>query len=91
MVAYTGYESDDRVRRYAETLVKRGYRVDAVALRQEGQSPRDIINGVRVFRIQRRVRNEKSKFAYLMKLILFFLRSALFLTKEHIKTIFFTH
>ena len=91
MVAYTGYESDDRVRRYAETLVKRGYRVDAVALRQEDQSPRDIINGVRVFRIQRRVRNEKSKFAYLMKLILFFLRSALFLTKEHIKTIFFSH
>jgi glycosyltransferase involved in cell wall biosynthesis len=83
MVAYTLYESDNRVRRYAETLVKRGYQVDAVALREVGQSKDvTILNGVRLFRIQSRVRNEKGKFAYLSKLILFFLRSMFFLTRE---------
>ena len=33
MVAYTAYESDNRVRRYAETLAKRGDHVDVIAIR----------------------------------------------------------
>ncbi|HUY12931.1 MAG TPA: glycosyltransferase family 4 protein [Terriglobia bacterium] len=86
MVAYTFYEADNRVRRYAETLAKRGYGVDVVALRREGQSKRqETINGVRVFRIQRRIKNEKNKLAYLAKLLLFFLRSMFILTREQIK------
>jgi glycosyltransferase involved in cell wall biosynthesis len=85
MVAYTGYESDNRVRRYAEALAQRGDTVDVVALRLEGQSSKDVLNGVRIFRIQRRVRNEKGRFAYLGKLLLFFLRSMLFLTREQIR------
>ena len=32
MIAYTAYESDNRVRRYAETLAKRGDHVDIIAL-----------------------------------------------------------
>jgi glycosyltransferase involved in cell wall biosynthesis len=85
MVAYTFYEGDNRVRRYAETLAKRGDQVDVVALRQKGQSATDVINGVRLFRIQRRSLTEKNKFAYLAKLMLFFLRSMVFLTREQIK------
>src|SRR3984957_17327642 len=85
MVAYTFYEADNRVRRYAEALVKRGDRVDVVALRQEGQPETGVINGVRIFRIQRRIVSEKNKFAYLAKLTLFFLRSMAFLTKEQLK------
>lgn len=85
MVAYTFYEADNRVRRYAEALAKRGDRVDVVALRQEGQPETDVINGVRIFRIQRRTVSEKNKFAYLAKLTLFFLRSMAFLTKEQLK------
>ena len=69
MVGYTFYESDNRVRRYAETLARRGDSVDVVSLRQEGQSPKAVINGVNVFRIQRRVLNEKGRFAYLGKLL----------------------
>jgi len=80
------YDSDNRVRRYAETLVKHGYRVDAVSLRREGQAVRNnIVNGVRVFRVQTRVKNEKGRFDYLAKLILFFWRSLFFLTREHMK------
>jgi glycosyltransferase involved in cell wall biosynthesis len=82
MVAYTFYEADNRVRRYAETLAKRGDRVDVVALRQEGQAASEVINGVRVFRIQRRIVSEKNKFTYLAKLSLFFIRSMAFLTRE---------
>lgn len=86
MVAYTFYEADNRVRRYAETLVKQGYRVDAVALWRKGQSKEEVvINGVRVFRIQRRIKNEKGSLTYLSKLLLFFLRSMFILTREQIK------
>lgn len=85
MVAYTFYEGDNRVRRYAETLAKRGDQVDVIALRQKGQSATDVINGVRLFRIQRRSLTERNKFAYLAKLMLFFLRSMVFLTREQIK------
>lgn len=59
MVAYTFYEVDNRVRRYAEALARRGDRVDVIALRQEGQLEREVIDGVRIFRIQRRVLDEK--------------------------------
>ena len=79
MLAYTFYEQDNRVRRYAETLAKRGDRVDVVALRMEGQSSEEIVGGVHVYRIQRRVVNEKGKFTYLGRLLLFFLRSFFFL------------
>lgn len=85
MVAYTFYEADNRVRRYAEALAKRGDRVEVIALRQEGQPETSVINGVRIFRIQRRTVSEKNKFAYLAKLTLFFLRSMAFLTKEQFK------
>jgi glycosyltransferase involved in cell wall biosynthesis len=86
MVSYSMYDSDSRVRRYAETLVKQGYRVDAVALRREKQGTKNsFLNGVRVFRVQSRVKSEKSKFTYLAKLILFFIRSLIFLTAEQLK------
>jgi glycosyltransferase involved in cell wall biosynthesis len=85
MVGYTFYESDNRVRRYAETLARRGDNVDVVSLRQEGQSSKDVINGVNVFRIQRRVVSEKGRFTYLGKLLLFFMRSMFFLTREQIR------
>lgn len=84
MLAYSFYESDNRVRRYAETLARDGYQVDAVVLRQDGQSRFDVVNGVRVCRIQRRVRDEKSKLSYLIKLLGFFLNSSGFVTKEHL-------
>lgn len=80
MVAYTFYEEDNRVRRYAEALAKRGDRVDVIALRKQGQPAEDMLNGVRVYRIQSRVVNEKSKFTYLARILGFFLRSMLFLS-----------
>ena len=85
MVAYTFYEGDNRVRRYAETLVKRGDHVDAIVLRRKGQTPFEIVKGVHVYRIQERVRDESGPFSYLTKLLSFFVRSAWTLAVHHFK------
>src|ERR1035437_9850307 len=84
MVAYTFYETDNRVRRYAEALVKRGDQVDAIALARDGQPSFEIIQGVRVFRVQKRVIDETGPMSYLVKLLLFFFRSAWILTVKHL-------
>ena len=86
MLAYTFYETDSRVRRYAESLAKRGDRVDVVALRREGQASNDVINGVRIYRIQKRIKNEKGKVAYLFRLLRFFIRSSIFVTLRHMRS-----
>ena len=85
MLAYAFYESDNRVRRYAETLVREGHQVDAVALRKIGQPCYESLNGVKIYRIQERVRNEKGKLSYLYRLLKFFFNSALFISKQHLR------
>ena len=86
MVGYTFYEFDNRVRRYAETLAKRGDQVDVIALRRQGQSPEEVINGVHVFRIQERIVNETAKLSYLLRSLLFFFRSMLFLITRQLRS-----
>lgn len=85
MVAYSFYEKDNRVRRYAETLAKRGDRVDVLSLRSEGQPFIEMVDGVRVYRIQKRRVSEKGKLSYLGKLLLFFFRSLGFLSWKHLQ------
>jgi glycosyltransferase involved in cell wall biosynthesis len=85
MLGYTFYERDNRVRRYAEALVDRGFRVDVIALQAEGQPKEGWVSGVRVIRLQKRAAREKSKFSYLSKLLLFFVRSMMVLTREQIR------
>ena len=85
MIAYTFYESDNRVRRYAEALAKRGDRVDAIALRREGQPAFEIIRGVRVFRVQTRRIDERGPVSYLRKLLMFFVRSMWLVTLNNLK------
>lgn len=76
MVAYTFYEGDNRVRRYAESLAARGDHVDVIALRQEGSGPRAHLRGVNVYKIQRRHVNERKRTDYLFRLAAFMIRSA---------------
>ncbi|MDG5816871.1 glycosyltransferase family 4 protein [Chitinispirillales bacterium ANBcel5] len=85
MVAYTFYEGDNRVRRYAETLVRRGYTVDAIVLRQNGSKPLLNVSGVNVYKIQKRSIDEKRKVDYLLKLLLFLFKSAFTLSRLHLK------
>lgn len=85
MVAYTFYETDTRVRMYAEALAQRGDDVDVVALGKYDQQPSEIIRGVNVFRIQRRTRNERTKAVYLLRLVKFLLLSAATLSLKHLR------
>ena len=85
MVAYAFYETDNRIRRYAETLAKRGDDVDAVVLGREGQPSYEVIQGVHVYRIQKRIRNESSPISYLFKILMFFIRSTWVLAIRHLK------
>jgi len=83
MMAYTFYENDNRVKRYAEALARRGDEVDIIALRQPGQPRFERKNGINIYRIQKRVINEKAKFTYLYRLLRFLIVSAYHLTKHH--------
>jgi glycosyltransferase involved in cell wall biosynthesis len=84
MLAYTSYEGDNRVRRYAETLTKRGDLVDVIALDASHiQGHEKEINGVTVYRIQKRDHNERSKWTYAWRLVCFLVRSSAALTRFH--------
>ena len=83
MVAYTHYEGDTRVMRYAESLAARGDRVDVLALRRQDDEPDVVMNGVNVTKVQTRVRDEKGKTSYLSRLLAFLSRSAWILEKRH--------
>jgi len=83
MLSYSYYDVDARVSRYAETLARRGDRVDVISLGLEGQGGFARINGVNVFRIQKRERNEKGKLQFLTRLLRFFAASSIFLSRRH--------
>jgi len=85
MLAYAFYENDGRVMRYAETLVNEGADVEAIVLRRGLQPVEEVINGVRVLRIQRREKNEHGKYAYFSRVLRFFLRSMIEITRRHLK------
>jgi len=85
MPTYSFYESDNRVRRYAETLVKEGNSVEVFCLWKKGQASSETIKGVQVHRIQQRTKNETSRFSYLGKLLLFLINSGTHLTIGHIR------
>lgn len=85
MVAYTFYASDNRVRRYAETLAQAGWSVDAIVLETPDFPKTFNLKGVRVLGIQKRIKNEKHSLTYLFRLGYFLIKSAMVLTIEHIK------
>jgi len=85
MLAYTFYENDGRVMRYAEALAQDGVEVDAIVLGREEQAREEMIHGVRVIRVQTRQKNEKGKLAYLWRLLCFFVRSMFEVTAQHLR------
>jgi glycosyltransferase involved in cell wall biosynthesis len=84
-LAYTFYENDNRVLRYARALVARGDAVEVVSLRRQGQSGEGDADGVRVHRIQRRSVTERSAAAYLLKTLWFCIKSTIFVSVLHLR------
>jgi glycosyltransferase involved in cell wall biosynthesis len=85
MLAYTFYEADGRVMRYAEALARHGHHVDAIALLEDGHPAYERMNGVHVYRIQKRVLDEQEPLSYAKKLLKFLFRSAWFLAKHSVQ------
>jgi glycosyltransferase involved in cell wall biosynthesis len=85
MLAYTFYETDGRVMRYADALMKDGATVEAIVLKRDNQTEEEVINGVKILRIQGRVKNETGKFSYLARIVMFFFRSMIEITRRHLK------
>jgi glycosyltransferase involved in cell wall biosynthesis len=86
MLAYSFYESDNRIMRYAQALAERGDEVDVIALGVDEKQPAvEMLDGIKVHRIQRRQRNERSKYSYLWRLTLFCVRSSFCLGRLHWK------
>jgi glycosyltransferase involved in cell wall biosynthesis len=82
MLAYSPYEYDNRVRRYAETLAKRGDQVDVIALSStQFFKPVEEVGGVTVHRVQSREYNERHKWTYAWRLLKFLWRSSRCLTR----------
>jgi glycosyltransferase involved in cell wall biosynthesis len=71
--------------RYAEALAARGDEVDVICLGTNEQPRTGVLNGVRVFRIQCRSRDEKTKFSYLRRILRFFAKSVAVVTAKHLR------
>src|SRR2546426_2447612 len=86
MLAYSIYEWDHRIIRYAKTLANRGDHVDVIALRRKGQDSSGLLNGVHVFRIQKRDFTERRQTSYLVRILLFFFRGMWLVTCNHLRS-----
>jgi glycosyltransferase involved in cell wall biosynthesis len=84
-LAYTFYETDNRVVRYARALAARGDEVDVVALRRPGQPRTEACQGVNVIRIQRRAKTEEKPGTYLVKIVWFLIRSFAVLSARQLR------
>jgi glycosyltransferase involved in cell wall biosynthesis len=84
MIAYTFYEGDNRVMRYAEALAARGDQVDVIAAAKPGQPRFEVLSGVRVFRIQTRVKNERHQLTHLIRILLFLIRASIVVATKNV-------
>ena len=85
MVAYSFYESDSRIIQYARSLTRRGDSVDVIALTHGGAARVEAIDGVNVYRVQRREINERAPFLYLFRILRFLMVAMLVLTWKHLR------
>lgn len=84
MLGYAFYESDMRILRYATALGSRGDTVDVIALRREGAPAFEVLQGVNVYRIQYRKRDEHGWPSYLYRMTRFLILSTFLLARKHL-------
>lgn len=87
MVSHSHYVSDNRVRRYAESLASRGDEVEVFSIGggHSLQPTVEMLNGVKIKRVQNRLGNEQTKLDYLLPLLRFLFITSWYLTREHAK------
>jgi glycosyltransferase involved in cell wall biosynthesis len=85
MIAYSFYESDSRVMQYAHALIERGDEVDVIALAYPGLPRFEVIDGVNVYRVQKRELNERKALSYLVRILRFLFVALFTLTLKHMR------
>ena len=84
MIAFTEYESDARVRRYAETLTQRGDMVEVIALLTDLEpNSVETLNGVTIHRIYRRKKDGLSPWSYALQHMSFLIKASGAIRKLH--------
>jgi glycosyltransferase involved in cell wall biosynthesis len=83
MVVFSYYPLDTRVRREAEALVEAGMSVDVICLKDDGELPKETVNGVSVHRINLK-RKRYSKLRYICQWSYFIIAAALKLSWLHL-------
>lgn len=78
MVCQSYYLRDPRVRREAEALADDGFEVDIITLRDKGESKKEKVNGVNIYRLPL-MRKRGGIMRYLFEYFWFFFLSSLFL------------
>ncbi len=76
LVAHRFYDDNAHMMQFAKALVKRGDEVDVISLRRKGLARCEVVDGVRVCRVQSRTVGETSKLAHLVKTMIFVMRAA---------------
>jgi glycosyltransferase involved in cell wall biosynthesis len=83
MLTHSYYEEDPRVRREAECLAAAGYPVDVFALRQPGASPKVVLDGVAVHRLDVQRHQGAGLAVYLREYLAFLVRATFALVGAH--------
>jgi glycosyltransferase involved in cell wall biosynthesis len=85
MIAYSHYETDGRVTRYAEALAERGDHVDVVALKRSPDEAGEVkVGNVNLHKLQPRVgKGESSPLAVLLPLLQFLMRATFWVARRH--------
>jgi glycosyltransferase involved in cell wall biosynthesis len=86
MLAYSFYESDNRIMRYAQALVEQGDEVDVIALAGDEKQPAfETVDGVASIASSAGCETKGSKYSYLWRLIRFCAKSSFCLSRLHLK------
>lgn len=85
MVVHAYYPlAETRVQREAETLVRAGFEVDVICLRDEGERPHDQWGGVEIHRLRARV-DKRGLATQLLSYLRFFVLATCRLTRLHLR------
>jgi glycosyltransferase involved in cell wall biosynthesis len=72
IVYYTYFKYSALLIREAKALQEAGFEVDVICIRELGDPPFEVVDGMNVYKLQRRLYNERSPVMFLVKLLAFF-------------------
>lgn len=84
LLAYKFYECSPSLMQFASSFADQGDEIDVICLGRDNQPEFATYDGVNVYRLQHRVTDEKSPITYLLRILKFLLRAAIFLSKKHV-------